>query len=98
MTISALISLGTTATTSSDVTVESGKGVTFTLLGNGIIYIETKGSDGTYKNVGYVSTEQPVKQAFGPITFRAVREAVKPAWRPTGQAPVTLEVGLSMDV
>lgn len=96
--ISSLIALGTTYVASSDVVIDPGNGVTFTLLGDGIIKIEVKDSVNTYKEVGTVSTEQPVKQMFGPITFRAVRELVKPAWRPQGQTQVTLPVGLSMDI
>jgi hypothetical protein len=97
MAISTLIALGTTALNSADVTINAGSGVTFTLLGNGAIKIESKDSTGNYVFIGSITTDDPVQQMFGPITFRAVREAVKPAWRPQGQEQVTLPVGLSMD-
>lgn len=97
MTISTIISLGTTAFSSADVTVDAGKAVTFTLLGAGYIRLESKDSLNGYTFIGNIDTLNPVQQMFGPITFRAVRDVVKPAWRPQGQEQATLEVGLSMD-
>lgn len=97
MPLSTLLSPGTAAAVSGDTALADGAAATLILRGQGNLTLEVRDTTGAYATMGEVDSNEPVKQVFGPMTFRARREGVVASWAPAGQAGVAEPVGLDMD-
>jgi hypothetical protein len=97
MPISVLLAAGTNAASSVDIALADGSSATLILRGIGKVLVEAKNSVGGYASIGEIVSDSPVQQLYGPMTFRARREDVVPAWAPAGQTAVAEPVGVDVD-
>lgn len=73
-----ILASGSTAASSSDVTLLAGETVTLLVTGSGSVIVELKTAAGTYRSIGSLSAtsdENSAGQLDGPLTFRVTRNA-----------------------
>lgn len=76
MAITEILASGSTAASSSDVTVASGAIVNLLVTGAGTVVVEMKNSSGTYRSIGSLTGSSDAKSGAsitGPMTFRVTR-------------------------
>lgn len=71
--ITNILASGTTAAPSTTVVLDQGESNTFIMRGTGGLEIQILADDGEWVQFGSLSRSEPVRQLFGPGSYRAVR-------------------------